>query len=734
MKKTLHKLKIPALLAVLLAVCLAVVACVPAVVTSSDLYGNLNYTNTVLNKDKVTTVDIEIAEEDWAAILENPTAEEYYTANVVVNGTRVDNVAIRTKGNNSLTTVANDADSDRYSFKIDFDQYEDQSLYGLKKLCLNNCYNDPSYMREYVSYCLMEEMGVPTPAFAYTWITVNGEDWGLYLGVEAVEETFLTQNFADSAGDLYKPDGTDLSFSSEEIDRYTEALALKTNENSSDYSSISALLDTINGDVSSLAEVLDVDEAVRYFAANTALVSLDSYQGQTLHNYYLYEEDGVFSIIPWDYDLSFGAFGGGGGRMGGAPAGIAADNGAADTATGGEQNVAGEGSVPQGSAPGAAAAPDANATPPELPDGTVPQAPPDGGDMPGGDMPIGAPAQPEAGTQAASTPPGGTAAAPDTATATTGAEGTGVSNAGGNTGAPAATGGDGQMPGAQDFPGAHGGMGGGGGMSSINLNDDTINFPIDTPVSGYNVADYPLIYSWLQQEEYQTLYHEYLAEIANGFFSTSRIQKLVAETMDMISKYVEADPNKVYTTDAFTAGAQDIIDFCTLRGDSIQKQLDGEVDSVLEATSTGTGMGGGMGFGGDDAGSPPEMPTDDTDGNGGRMPGGEDFTPPEGWDGIIPEGAPAAMGAFDAANLTDKLPQTIANNTEDATTAENTAETRTVPQRMGSPGARPGEMATQNSISWPAVIAILAGCGLLLGGVLAVILLFRRRGSHKQIW
>ena len=76
------------------------------------------------------------------------------------------------------------------------------------------------------------------------------------------------------------------------------------------------MLDAINngGDIE---KYIDVDEMLRYFAVNTALVNLDSYQGNMKHNYYLYEQNGVFSIIPWDYNMSFGGFGAGGGRIAG---------------------------------------------------------------------------------------------------------------------------------------------------------------------------------------------------------------------------------------------------------------------------------------------------------------------------------------------------------------------------------------------------------------------------------
>jgi len=276
-----------------------------------------SYENIVFNSNKVTTVDIEIAEEDWTDMLENASAEELKQADITVNGKKVENVAIRTKGNLSLRSVVN-SDSDRYSLKIDFDYYDDtKSLYGLKKLNLNNNYSDSTLMREYISYELMEQMGLPTPAHSYMYVTVNGEERGLFLGVEAVDETFLANNYGSNDGFLFKPDGTgsDLKYISDDIEDYT-GIGLKTNEGTINQSKLVEMLDAINngGDIE---KYIDVDEMLRYFAVNTALVNLDSYQGNMKHNYYLYEQNGVFSIIPWDYNMSFGGFGAGGGRIAG---------------------------------------------------------------------------------------------------------------------------------------------------------------------------------------------------------------------------------------------------------------------------------------------------------------------------------------------------------------------------------------------------------------------------------
>lgn len=300
---------------ILLSGLLVVVFCVVAyfLVERADSAAD-TYAAHIFQEDTVNEINIEIDEADWQDMLENPLEEEYHKANVTINGETVGNVAIRTKGNTSLTSVAN-SDSDRYSFKLDFDYYDNNgNYYGLKKLCLNNNYSDNSSMREYISYKIMGELGLDVPECAYSHITVNGEEWGLYLAVEPVDEVFLAEHFADATGDLYKPEGmggtgADLVYNGDDISAYT-GLNLKTNLNSSDGKEILALMQALE-DGEGLEEVLDVEKALKYIAANVALANFDSYLGMTTHNFYLYEENGRFTIIPWDMNLAFGGFGGG---------------------------------------------------------------------------------------------------------------------------------------------------------------------------------------------------------------------------------------------------------------------------------------------------------------------------------------------------------------------------------------------------------------------------------------
>jgi len=260
---------------------------------------------------------LEITSNDWSDMMTNALEEENHLASITYKGITLESIAIRTKGNSSLSSVAG-TDSERFSFKIDMNEYVDgQKLLNLKKLNLNNNFKDPTYMRDHISYRILRESGLPAPRSSYVNLFVNGELHGLYTMVEQVDGEFLERNFDSPEGDLYKPDatggagtGNTLAWVDDLYESYT-AIELKTNEETTDNTALIAFLDVLNNgdqDNQDFQSVMDVDAMLRYFAATTAMGSLDSYQGQPAHNYYLYENNNMFSIIPWDFNQSFGSF------------------------------------------------------------------------------------------------------------------------------------------------------------------------------------------------------------------------------------------------------------------------------------------------------------------------------------------------------------------------------------------------------------------------------------------
>ena len=59
------------------------------------------------------------------------------------------------------------------------------------------------------------------------------------------------------------------------------------------------------GDVS---DCVDIESVISYFVAHNFVCNFDSYTGSMIHNYYLCEDGGLLSMLPWDYNLAFGGF------------------------------------------------------------------------------------------------------------------------------------------------------------------------------------------------------------------------------------------------------------------------------------------------------------------------------------------------------------------------------------------------------------------------------------------
>jgi len=312
----------------------------------------------VFPKDRVVDVKITIDEADFQDMLNNASAEEFKTASVDYNGHHFDNIGIRTKGNLSLRSVVQMSDSDRYSFKLSFDEYVNQTLEGIQKINLNNNYSDATYMREFLTYELSEQMGLPTPKHSYVNVYINGELWGFYLAVEQIGDAYLERNFGNAYGALYKGQmtgsGSDLTWLGNDLSAYT-GLVQKSKSSNDDI--LIKMLDELNNG-SDYEKYINVPDALGYIALNTLTNNIDSYIGANKQNYYLYENNGVFSILPWDYNMAFGGMGGGFGRGANSGAGADGAGGATGGAAGGDAAGGAGGAASAGAdAQGGAAAP-----------------------------------------------------------------------------------------------------------------------------------------------------------------------------------------------------------------------------------------------------------------------------------------------------------------------------------------------------------------------------------------
>ncbi|MBR5359416.1 MAG: CotH kinase family protein, partial [Lachnospiraceae bacterium] len=359
------------IIAILMA--LAVLLCFAAMIWSDELSEamggkavSMEYEDELFNTDEIISIDILMDEEEWEEMLSNALSEEYYVCDVVVNGVTFENVAIRPKGNTSLSSIAMDPDTDRYSLKLEFDHFESgQTCFGLDKLILNNNYADATNMKEAIVYDMFQYLDADASLYNYASVSVNGEYWGVYLALEGVEQSFMLRNYGTQDGELYKPDsmemgggdddkgsfggfpggdfnfsempemegfdpenmdfgdmtppsgfgdgfgggGANLNYTDDDLDSYQTIWdGAITDSGDKDHKRVVKALKNIS-EGTDLEEYMDIDNILKYMAVHTFVVNMDSLSGTMAHNYYLYEYKGQLNIIPWDYNLSLGGMG-----------------------------------------------------------------------------------------------------------------------------------------------------------------------------------------------------------------------------------------------------------------------------------------------------------------------------------------------------------------------------------------------------------------------------------------
>lgn len=342
---------IAVVMAAAVGLCLCAAAFSAQITAAADGMGVcMEYEQALFDTGSILTVDIRMDAADWDDMLQNATAEEYYQCDVEIGGTIFYRVGIRPKGNTSLSAIASDPTTDRYSFKLEFDHYvEGQTCFGLDKLVLNNNYADATNMKEALIYDMYQYLDADASLYNYAKISVNGEYWGVYLALEAVEDSFLLRNYGAQNGALYKPDsmniggrgapgdfngetmdfgdrdfgdmnfggggfsmgsgGANLNYTDDDLDSYEtiwEGEVTKTTK--ADHKRVVTALKNISQG-NDLEAYMDIDNLLRYMAVHIFSVNEDSLSGSMAHNYYLYESGGRLNLIPWDYNLTLGGMG-----------------------------------------------------------------------------------------------------------------------------------------------------------------------------------------------------------------------------------------------------------------------------------------------------------------------------------------------------------------------------------------------------------------------------------------
>jgi hypothetical protein len=265
------------------------------------------------DSSRIQEIRLYFTQPNWRTILNNNAAlatEPYAIARrVVINGVSFDSVGAKFKGNSSFR-----ATNKKNPFHIELDNVKNQDYQGYKDIKLTNVFADPSFVREALSYELMQSYAdIPCGNFANVY--VNDTLQGLYTNTEAITKTFGRKHFfSDSGNNTFVKGNAPVMNAGSPSLAYLgldSTLYQRSYEVNSTYGwkELVHLIDTLNNKPADIEKILDVDRTLWMHAYNILFVNLDSYTGGFTQNYYLWRDDNRrFSPIIWDVNMSFGSF------------------------------------------------------------------------------------------------------------------------------------------------------------------------------------------------------------------------------------------------------------------------------------------------------------------------------------------------------------------------------------------------------------------------------------------
>jgi spore coat protein H len=276
--------------------------------------GKQAYAETFLG-DHAVEVKITLAPADWDRIRnEGQTVNAVFSncldpnfdytkveGTVSIDGEVFGKVAVRKKGYlGSLSVV-------RPSLKVGLDTYvSGQNYHGVEELTLNSSRLDSTRIHTCLAYGVFAAAGLPTPGCTLARVFVNDQLLGVYANVEPIKKPLLRRSFASDDGNLYEGNaGADLRADS--LFKFEK----KTNESNTDLSDLARVAAALEiaDDATMLQEldkVLDVEQFLRFWAAESLVGHWDGYTGD-LNNFYVYVDPTTnkLTFLPYGPDGTF---------------------------------------------------------------------------------------------------------------------------------------------------------------------------------------------------------------------------------------------------------------------------------------------------------------------------------------------------------------------------------------------------------------------------------------------
>jgi hypothetical protein len=262
-----------------LAACAAACAFAPAFVRPAAAQALDLYDTTVLR-----SINLQFQDANWWTLLQqNYQSQTNILADLTMDGVTYPSVGVRIRGNTSYTALP--SGSQKVSLNIDLDHViAGQNLLGYSSLNLNNGFHDPTFCREVVYNNFVAQF-MPNARANHVTLSLNGQNWGVYINVQQYNKDLLRDYFADEDGLRIKcannPQGPGLQYNGQAASGYS-AYEIKDDGGLADpYAALIAVCNAVTNEPlaswPNIDQVFAIDPSIWSVVLENLLTDDDSY-------------------------------------------------------------------------------------------------------------------------------------------------------------------------------------------------------------------------------------------------------------------------------------------------------------------------------------------------------------------------------------------------------------------------------------------------------------------------
>jgi hypothetical protein len=281
--------------------------------------------NGLYNPDVIKEYYLEFSQSNYWTLLTNAYGTDtYIEATLTVDGVTYPQVGVAFKGQTSYMMAQGE---EKKSFAISTDAFvSGQALDGYNNFNLNNCFDDPSFMKEFMFYYMIDKH-IPAARCAFVKLYINGESWGLYPSVQQLNKDFLEEWYLSNDGTNWRADAATstgggpgggggpqwgdgtaaLNYLGDASTDYDAYYTLKSTTQSDPWQDLIHTCDVLNNTAAAdlplaLPDVLDIDRTLWFLAVENAFADDDSYIYKGKMDYFCYWELETGRMVPQEYD------------------------------------------------------------------------------------------------------------------------------------------------------------------------------------------------------------------------------------------------------------------------------------------------------------------------------------------------------------------------------------------------------------------------------------------------